>query len=159
MDNEKEESKPKEAQVGTKKRGRVKSLIIAFTVPLIIGGGGFMGYTRFFSPKHGSEEKKETEKKAVLFAIEPLVLNLAGGRFLKLSVQFELTDSSYEHMVSDKTPQLRDAIITFISSKSVESISTPEGKLQLKDEILLRANRVMGNGVFSNLYFTEFVMQ
>jgi len=53
----------------------------------------------------------------------------------------------------------RDAIITLVSSKSAEAVSSPEGKLQLKDELLLRANQSVGKDVFKNLYFTEFVMQ
>ena len=44
---------------------------------------------------------------------------------------------------------------------SINAIASPEGKFQLKDEILFRANQVMGGEkeAFKNLYFTEFVMQ
>jgi flagellar FliL protein len=43
----------------------------------------------------------------------------------------------------------------------VNSISSPEGKFQLKDEILFRANQILGGekDIIKNLYFTEFVMQ
>ncbi|MCK7505588.1 MAG: flagellar basal body-associated FliL family protein [Desulfobacterales bacterium] len=34
-----------------------------------------------------------------------------------------------------RAPQMRDSIITLLTSKTVDSIITPEGKLQLKDEI------------------------
>jgi flagellar FliL protein len=88
------------------------------------------------------------------------VLNLSErGRFLKVTMQFELTSAANQALVAEKTPQLRDAIITLVSSKSVEAVSSPEGKFQLKDELLLRANQAMGKDVFKNLYFTEFVMQ
>jgi len=48
-----------------------------------------------------------------------------------------------------------------VSSKSLNSISSPEGKFQLKDEVLFRANQIMGmdKDIFKNLFFTEFVMQ
>jgi len=74
-------------------------------------------------------------------------------------MQFELTDLVNQQVVTEKTPQLRDAIITLVSSKSAESVASPEGKLQLKDELLLRANQSVGKDIFKNLYFTEFVMQ
>lgn len=144
-----------------RKGGKKKFLIAIMVLVVLLGGGGFFGYIRFLKPAHStSEEEKSKEVKTVLFVLDPLILNIKEpGSFLKLSAQFELVDPSYEPVVSNKVPQLRDMIITFVSSKSAESILTPEGKMQLKDEILLRANQVIGKNVFSNVYFTEFVMQ
>jgi flagellar FliL protein len=110
-------------------------------------------------PGQAGEKAAETAKIALL-PLDPFVMNLAEpGRFLKMSIQFELSDESYRQLVADKIPQLRDAIIILVSSKSFDSVSRPEGKFQLKDEILLRANQALGKDVFKNLYFTEFVMQ
>ncbi|GBD39478.1 hypothetical protein HRbin37_01760 [bacterium HR37] len=147
----------KEPEKNEKKGGKGKLLVIA-VVLVAAAAGGFFGYKKFLKSPHAKEEDKPV--KTVLFALDPLILNLREpNRFLKLSAQFELSDPSYEPLVSSKVPQLRDMIITFVSSKSVESILTPEGKIQLKDEILLRANQVIGKNVFSNVYFTEFVTQ
>ncbi len=74
-------------------------------------------------------------------------------------MQFEIDDPSNQPLVNERIPKLRDSIITLLSSKSAESVSGPEGKFQLKDELLLRTNQAMGKDVFKNLYFTEFVMQ
>jgi flagellar FliL protein len=94
-------------------------------------------------------------------ALDPFVLNLAEpGRFLKVTMQIEIADAALQPAVETRIPQLRDAVITLVSSKSADSVSTPDGKFQLKDDLLLRANQAMGEGVtFKNLYFTEFVMQ
>jgi flagellar FliL protein len=113
----------------------------------------------------GTEAEKKEEKaqaESVIFALDPFVLNLADhGRYLKVSIQFEISDESMHDFVKTKTPQLRDTIITLVSSKSLESISSPEGKFQLKDEVLFRANQILGmeKDIFKNLFFTEFVMQ
>lgn len=141
-----------------------KSLILIIVVLVVALAGGGAAYLFLFSGSHklAAEAKKEAPKeaKASLVALDAFVLNLSErGRFLKVTMQFELTDAASLPLVSDKTPQLRDAIITLVSSKSVESVSSPEGKFQLKDELLLRANQAMGKDVFKNLYFTEFVMQ
>ncbi len=153
------EQPPKEVKKGI---GKKKLIIIVVAVLLLIGGGVF-GYTMFFSGKDkGSEAKKEEKSKGkiVMMPLEPFILNLAEhGRFLKLTIQFELSDPAAQSSVTEKIPQLRDAIITLVSSKSAESLSSPEGKFLLKDEILLRANQAIGRDVFKNLYFTEFVMQ
>jgi flagellar FliL protein len=106
------------------------------------------------------DEKDKKEVKTALVALDSFVLNLAEqGRFLKVTMQLELVDAANLPLVTEKTPQLRDAIITLMSSKSVEAVSSAEGKLQLKDELLLRANQAVGKDIFKNLYFTEFVMQ
>jgi flagellar FliL protein len=109
----------------------------------------------------GAEHKEAKEDaKSALVAMDPFVVNLSEhGRYLKITMQFELSDIANQDLVTSKSPNLRDAIITLLSSKSAEAVSGPEGKFQLKDELLLRGNQAVGKEVFRNLYFTEFVMQ
>lgn len=159
--NEAAEQPPKEQ--AKKGLGKKKIIIIAVALIVLIGGGVF-AYTMFFSGKDKSgEAQQRTDKskvKTAMMPLEPFILNLAEhGRFLKLTIQFELADATTQPLVTEKVPQLRDAIITLVSSKSADSLSSPEGKFLLKDEILLRANQAVGKDVFKNLYFTEFVMQ
>jgi len=161
MAEEKPEAAAEEGQ-GKEVRKSNTSLFIVIGIIVIALAGGLGAYVFLTSGKGGAHEQKEEkhEVKSALIAIDPFVLNLAEqGRFLKVSMQFELADAANLAMVTEKTPQLRDAIITLVSSKSVESVSSPEGKFQLKDELLLRANQAMGKSLFKNLYFTEFVMQ
>lgn len=147
------------------KKKKLKLIIIAVIVLIVGLGSGFAAYTMFLGKKakatDTSHEKAASEtQKIELLALDPFVMNLAEqNRFLKLSVQFELADKAYQQMATEKIPLLRDAIIILVSSKSYTSVTTPEGKFQLKDEILLRANQAMGKDVFKNLYFTEFVTQ
>lgn len=147
-----------------KKGGKKKLIIIAAVALIVLIGGGVFAYTMFFSGKdQSSDAQQKTEKskiKTAMMPLEPFILNLAEhGRFLKLTIQFELGDATMQPAVTERVPQLRDAIITLVSSKSAESLSSPEGKFLLKDELLLRANQAIGKDVFKNLYFTEFVMQ
>lgn len=159
MADEKEAGGGQEVQA--KKPGN-KGLLLMFLVLSVALGGGAFAYLSFFSgDKHEAGAKEKKPVKSALIALDPFVLNLAEhGRFLKVSMQLEIEDGSQAALVNEKIPQLRDAIITLVSSKSAESVSSPEGKFQLKDELLLRANQAVGGGVvFKNLYFTEFVMQ
>ncbi len=151
-----------------KKGGNKKLIIIIVVVAVLLGAGGFAGYKLLASKGSGSGNTEHADKqgtannKTAIVALDPFVLNLSEhGRYLKITIQFEITDKNIEETVKEKTPQLRDTIITLVSSKSLNSISSPEGKFQLKDEILFRANQIMGmeKEAFKNLYFTEFVMQ
>ncbi len=166
MAEAKKEENEQEQEEGKKKpvRGSNKSLLIIIGILVLSLAGGIFAYMHFAGSKGKSAEAKNEEKKApaktVLIALDPFVVNLAEqGRFLKVAMQFELGDAANQPLVAEKTPQLRDAIITLVSSKSVDAVSSPEGKFQLKDELLLRANLAIGKEIFKNLYFTEFVMQ
>jgi len=147
------------------KKGLGKKMIILLGAALVVlGVGGYFGYTLFFQehPKGAHEAKKEKDphEKMVLLPLEPFILNLSDpGRHLKVALQFELKDAKDEAAVKEKAPKLRDMVIMLISSKTVEAVSSAEGKFQLKDEILLRANQAMGKETFRNIYFTDFVMQ
>jgi flagellar FliL protein len=163
MAEEKEAAQSEEEKGAKTKKRNNKSLFIVIGIIVVALAGGISAYLLLFSKGAAPEAKQHEEKKDIktaLVALDSFVLNLAEqGRFLKVTMQFELHNAIDQQLVTDKIPQLRDAIITLVSSKSAEAVSSPEGKLQLKDELLLRANQSVGKDVFKNLYFTEFVMQ
>lgn len=153
-----QDDKPQEA----KKGGSKKLIIIIAVAVIVLGVGGFFGYKKFFGHKAeaGKEGHEKKEVKSALIALEPFVVNLVEhGRYLKVTMQLEIADATTQPLVAEKMPNLRDTIITLLSSKSAESVAGPEGKLQLKDELLLRANQAVGKDLFKNLFFTDFVMQ
>jgi flagellar FliL protein len=166
MAEEKEEAHSEQPkQEAAKKGGSKKLIIIIVAAALALGGGGFFAYTMFSGKgkkTEGETAHKEEKKdaKTILISLDPFVLNLAEqGRFLKMTMQIEISDPTQQQMVTEKTPQLRDAIITLVSSKSAEALSSSEGKLQLKDDLLLRVNMTIGKDAVKNIFFTEFVMQ
>ena len=148
---------------GVPKKGSKMLIIIIVIAAVVLGAGGFAGYKLLAGKNNdGVTHEVKASVKTSIIALDPFVLNLADhGRYLKVTLQFEVSDESLHETVKAKTPQLRDTIITLVSSKSLNSISSPEGKFQLKDEVLFRANQIMGmdKDTFKNLYFTEFVMQ
>lgn len=149
-----------EGEKKEKKSGNKKMIIIIAVAAVLAIAGGFFTYTQLVAKGKEESHKKEETKKTVLIPLDPFVVNLAEqGRFLKVTMQLELIDEVNQPMAAEKVPQFRDAIITLISSKSAEALASPEGKIQLKDELLLRLNHTSGKEIFKNIYFTEFVMQ
>ncbi len=149
-----------------KKGSRIKLIVIMVVALIVLGGGGFFAYTTFFAKKDNPEVTDEAKPKkvdkTVIFSLDPFLVNLATiGRYLKVTMQLELRDVSYEEVLKSKMPKTRDIIITLLSGKTLETVSGPEGKLLLKDEILLRLNKVLGEGEdpIKNIYFTQFIMQ
>ena len=143
-----------------KKKFPLKMALIGVILIGIIGGGGLYIFKGGKSSSSPAVAAKKTDSVSVLVAMDPFILNLADpGRFLKMTLQFEVTNAAGGQLVAMKKPQLRDAIITLLGSKTVDDITSADGKMQLKDEMILRANQALGQPVVKNVYFTEFVMQ
>lgn len=160
QEKEKGDGKKEGKQAG---KGFNKFLLLIPIVVVGLAAGGYYGYT-LLSPGKGKAGlnggSAGKEKKAALFSLDPFVVNLSEpGRYLKVTMQFEIAGELRQESIVEKVPILRDVIITLISSQTYEYASSPEGKSQLKDEILLRTNQLFGKEVFRNLYFTDFVMQ
>jgi len=161
-ENQELEEKPKKSK---------KLLLIIIIAAVVLAGAGVGGF--FFLKKGGSGEHKKPEtaqkveeevpkekEKAFLIQLDPFILNLSEpGRFVKLTVHLEVKNEKIQQYVNDRMPKIRDAIITLVSSKSADVLSTPEGKFQLKDELLLRVNQAIEKDFVKNIYFTEFVIQ
>lgn len=159
-----EEEQPTKQAEKPKKKSKLLLLIIIGVVVLMLGAGG----AYFFLASKGTEEAKSLAKKdsrdvqGVNFSLEPFVVNLmdqGGTKYLKISIQLELSDAKLTEQAKNKTPQLRDAIITLLTNKTSDELITPEGKLLLKDEIKQRVSQILGEGSVLNVYLTDFVMQ
>ncbi len=160
MAKEKNEGQEQAPASEKKKKGKLLIIIIAVVVLLAGGAGAYF----FLLNKAGEKDKAHTTKESketqgVNFAIEPFVVNLVDQKYLKVSIQIELSNPKLMETAKAKTPQIRDAIITILSSKTSEELITPEGKLIVKDEIKMRANQVLGENSVLNVYLTDFVMQ
>ena len=106
---------------------------------------------------------KESEKiEPVMFKVEPFMLNVTSQTsesFMKMTMEAELAGPVFVEKAKTKTPALRDAVIMLISSKTPEDLISPNGRLQLKDEINVRFNQILGGTAVSNIFITDFIMQ
>jgi flagellar FliL protein len=174
------QAKQEEIQEETPKKSKSKLwLIIGAGAVLILGGGGFFAWKFFFAAPDGSNllkkkigvqhniaARSETEdKKGTMGPVQPLetfIVNLnssEGQRYLKATMSVELNDEAAVKEVTERTAQLRDAIIILLSSKTVDEITKLEGKEMLKREVVARVNGFLTQGKARRVYFTEFVVQ
>ena len=61
--------------------------------------------------------------------------------------------------IENKMPQIKDAILLLLSTKTFEDIKVSQGKLMLKEELVARLNSFLSTGMIVNIYFTSFVVQ
>ena len=100
----------------------------------------------------------------ITFPLKSFIVNLmdkkgVGKRYLKVTMEIEVNGEEHRKMVERYKPQLRDTILLLLSSQILKDINTMEGKLELKQALLSRMNRITGEGIIQRVYFTEFVVQ
>ncbi len=154
------------------KKSSKKLIIIIIMVILFLGGGG-LGWVLLGnnSGKKDIKKAKVTNKKksnandsglGQIFSMESFVVNLndpSGKRYLKTTIDLELSRSEYREEVTSRLPQLRDVILLILSSKTLEDIQGVDGKIALRTELISRINQALKKARIKNLYFTEFVIQ
>jgi flagellar FliL protein len=97
-----------------------------------------------------------------LVALAPFIANLAddgGRRYLKATFQIDVGSANAPASIEAHLPQVRDLLLTLFTSKTYDEIRTPEGKQQLREEIIGRVNQVLDRDLAKAVYFTEFIVQ
>lgn len=147
-------------------------MIIIVSVVLLfmgaVGGGFFILWNKISQlpqdPATVEEISVEEEENAIgpLYSLDTMIVNLAdrgGKRYLRLTMALELSDPEAMTTIESRLPQVRDAILMILPTKTYEDVSTTEGKIALRKQIMEKINSLMTKGKVNNLYFTEFVVQ
>ena len=113
--------------------------------------------------QHGEESGGDRDgKPGSVITLEPFIANLAddgGRRYLKATFQIDFGTAAVPAGMQAHLPQTRDLLLTLFTSKTFDDIRTPEGKQQLREEIIARVNQVLDRDVAKAVYYTEFIVQ
>jgi flagellar FliL protein len=159
MAEEKEEVKDGEEE--KPKKSKLKLIIIGVLL-LLLSLGGYFGYSKYKKSNENPTEKEE--QMSIIVPLKSFVVNLfdkrgIGKRYLKISMELEVDKEEDRTKVENNIPRLRDTVLILLSSQTLKEINTMEGKLELKNAIVLRMNQILGNKTVRRIYFTEFVVQ
>jgi flagellar FliL protein len=147
-----------------------KKLITILIAAVVLGGGGFYAWNSGLIKGLTKEKKQalaapDAQKKIEIGPIRSLdtfIVNLAdplGKRYLKVKMDLELTDDKVLPEIEKRLPQLKDTILTTLSSKNYDDISSFDGKMQLRAEMMAMLNQFLKTGRITSIYFTEFIVQ
>jgi flagellar FliL protein len=142
-----------------KPKGKMKKIILLVVLPILLLGGGAFAYLALFDDP--APAKVEHAEKA-LMPLEPFLVNLAdkdARRYLKVKIDLEVDNEKAAKELEKSLPRIRDQLIFLLSSKSYPDVATPEGKHQLKKDILAQLHAIPAGKKISAAYFTEFVAQ
>ena len=97
-----------------------------------------------------------------LYTLDTMIVNLAdhgGKRYLRVTMALELSDGDAVTSIENRLPQVRDAILMILPAKNYDDVSTTDGKVALRKEVMEKINSLITKGRVNNIYFTEFVVQ
>lgn len=170
------EKKPEEeledqAPEEKKSSGGLKKILILFVgIQLLMAVSAFAFLKMYIAPKitAAKEEpvKEEKQKRGQIHLIEDILVNPAGTngtRYLSTSIGLEMSDLGEEGEETDRfgdlTPVIRDIFIAILSSRTLEELSSIEGKEKLRDEILVQVNEAIRPDSVYRVYFVDYVLQ
>jgi len=148
---------------GKQSGGKKKLIFILIPVLLLlIGGAG----AYFFLTHKKKESTKQMvvapQKLGVMYNLGSFLVNLAdknANTYAKVSITLELSNQKVQQEVVKRLPIIKDAVINLLSSKTYDEIRTPEGKEELRLELIKRINAILVTGGVQNIYFTQFIVQ
>jgi flagellar FliL protein len=159
-----EEKKEQEVEEGQpKKQGALVKWMAIGVVAAVVIAGAVVGVL-YFKGDSGKKEAAQAKEQPVsaVWAMEPFIVNLVdnnGERYLKISVELEVSDKNVVAELTTLKPKLRDNVLDLLTAKSYKDLVDMVGKQRLRDEITMRLNSFLSGGKIVKVYFTEFVIQ
>jgi len=161
-----------------KASGGLLPIINLVLLVLVLGVGGFIAWkmvsmeqqpevtqeapTQTPETKIPEVEAEDPDAPPIFLDIADITINLADtevSRFLRAKIKLEVRGEEAQQKVELNMIKINDMVITLLSSKTFDEIRTPQGKYELKEDLVYRINRLVTGKPVKNLYFTDFVSQ
>lgn len=183
-----EDAEGEEGEGGGKKKSKKKLIIILLVVILLAGGGagayfmGFIGGGKS-SPTSGDGSEGETQEgiyggggdgeeyvnedgeieQTIYYDLEEFIVNLNVGSkrpsFLKTKVSLELRGESQVPAIEEKMPRIRDSFQVYLRELRQEDLQGSAGMYRLREELLLRINKIVYPSKVNDILFKEILVQ
>jgi len=166
--------KDENAEKQGKTQDKKFTLLLALIGVLLIAAVGAGGY--YIGTQWGSQGEADAADSASqggasfdskgdlgpLVELDDFLVNIADGkqtRYLKANITVEAVDTSTQEEIQKRMPQIRDAIIFHMGTKTFDQVRDLQGKKQLRAELTKRLNGILDERLVERLFFTEFVVQ
>jgi flagellar protein FliL len=150
----------------TDKKSMMVPILLATNV-LSLGGGIALF---FFASGSGAElvateepvDGPKQTKWAPTVDVGNFTINLANpgtSRYLKAVVKASVSSEQTKVEVEKRNAQLRDVIISYLSSLQLEETQGARAKEDIRENLRKRINNLLRTGEATDIFFTEFVTQ
>lgn len=149
------------------KKGKKKLILIAMVVVIALGGTGAFF---FLKSKKDAEEQAKLEAEAapkkaevIFHDLDEMIINLnTGGKnvsFMKLKVTVEVGDSASLAAVETMMPKIVDVFQLYLRELRPQDMQGSVGLYRLKEELLIRINKIVMPNRVNDLLFKEVLVQ
>ncbi len=170
------ETENDDSQVQEEKKKSSISLIQIIIIVLllaVLGLGGFIAWKLINldipvaqNEQQLAQEDIPKEGPGILIDMDNITVNLADeeeSRFLRVKMKLEVENDESKLKIDTYKVQIKDLIITLLSSKRFDDVRTPQGKYNLKEQLVYRINELINgkpsDGPVKNMFFSDFVAQ
>lgn len=168
------EEAPAEATPGEAtppRKGKRKLLIIILLVlgVVVLAAGGLAAWLLATAPDKskqakGEEEEQDDKRPPIYERLDQFTVNLADQQsYLQAEIQLLVSDAKVQDKLKQRMPEVRDAVIRLLSSKTIEDLNQPEGMTLLADEINVLLNDLLrikkGSPGIKKVLFSNFIIQ
>lgn len=150
-----------------------KLVIVIVLVQLVMFGGlaAFLtmtGITGGGGQQHMSGEEADGGDKSepIYIPFEKFTVNFGGrqaSHFMQVEIQAMTHDPKIQEEILKHMPVIRNRIILILSSQTLDSVTSLEGKDNLREQILIAVQEILQQRIkktgIEEIYFTSFVMQ
>lgn len=148
--------------------GKGKKLIIIIVILVVVLGGAgaglhFSGVLEKLSGGSKEEDELANLPQTVYYDLEEFLVNLNNpGKqvsFLKMTVTLELPNQKTRAIVENSLPKVRDSFQVYLRELRNSDLQGSAGIHRLREELLLRVNKVIEPETVSDILFKEMIVQ
>ncbi len=149
---------------GAPKKKKKLLLIVGVVVVLgAIAGGLFASGMLSGGGEEEAEVDPNTVPQIVYYDMKEFLVNLNNpGRqvtFLKMTVTLELPNLASRAEVESKTPRIRDSFQVYLRELRNSDLQGSAGLQRLREELLLRINKIITPHKVNDILFKEIIVQ
>jgi len=152
-----------EGAAPAKKKLPLKLIIIGVAGLVVVGAGGFFGYSKFFGHKEAHAAVPVVKPTAFIEVPEILVnLSSVGSdrtQYLKVKIALELADQMLVAKVQPLMPRVTDTFQTYLRELRASDLDGSAGLYRLKEELTRRVNATISPNHVNAVLFKEIVVQ
>lgn len=156
---------PGEEAAPPTKKSRKKLLLIVAALLLLLGGGGGAAWFLWIKPapeEHAAEDHAEPVTAEELVDVAEMTVNLrtsdGAAKTLRIHLMLVPGDKDKE-AITASLPLVLDAFQPFLRELRPEDITGSAATFRIKEELMIRANAVLGQGAVRDVLIQDLVQQ
>ena len=143
------------------------SKVILALLVLNLGASGFVTFKTITATPHAAAATPPAvalpgSEVGPVHSLDPFVVNLdetGQSRYLKVTMQLELTSKDVIGKITKSQQVIRDSILSHLSGLKLVDTLGVAAKDKLRGEVMAKLEAILGPGKVRRVFFQEFVVQ